>query len=55
MVKIVNHLNLISDGKVYCRKTDSVVEFTDEFVNTTFVGCPMLSIRGKEVVLDEQT
>ena len=41
MAKIVNHLNLISDGKVYCRKTDSVVEFTDEFVNTTCVGCPM--------------
>lgn len=43
MAKIVNHLNLISDGKVYCRKTDSVVEFTDEFVNTTCVGCPMFS------------
>lgn len=43
MAKIVNHLNLISDGKVYCRKTDSVVEFTDEFVNTTCVGCPMFA------------
>jgi len=43
MAKIVNHINYISDGKVYCRKTDSVVEFTDEFVNHTCVGCPMFA------------